>query len=81
MAHIPNRVSIDKRPPQVAERQEFGHYEMDLIQGAGKSDILSLIERKTRYVIFKKLDKGKIAADVEKAVFAALLPYKNRFLQ
>jgi len=78
VAHIPNRVSIDDRPPQIAERQEFGHWEMDLIQGTGKSYFLSLIERKTRYLILKKLDKGKNANDVEKAVFAALFPYKKQ---
>jgi len=77
MAHIPNRVSIKERPPQVDERQEFGHWEMDLIQGAGKANILSLIERKTRYLILKKLDNGKTADDVEKSVFNALFPYKN----
>lgn len=78
VAHIPNRVSIRERPPQIAERKEFGHWEMDLIQGAGKSNILSLIERKTRYLILKKLDNGKLADDVEKTVFAALFPFKKQ---
>ena len=78
VAHIPNRVSIKERPPQVDERQQFGHWEMDLIQGTGKSDILSLIERKTRYLILRKLDKGKNADDVEKMVFKSLFPYKKQ---
>ena len=78
VGRIPNRVSITDRPPQVAERKEFGHWEMDLIQGTGKSYFLSLIERKTRYVILKKLENGKNADDVENAVFTALFPYKKQ---
>ena len=30
--HIPDRVSIRQRPPEVEAREEFGHFEMDLIQ-------------------------------------------------
>jgi IS30 family transposase len=78
VAHIPNRVSIKERPLQVEERTRFGDWEMDLIQGSGKSYILSLIERKTRYLILRKLENGKNAVDVEKTVFAALFPYKNQ---
>jgi IS30 family transposase len=80
VAHIPNRVSIKDRPLNIDQRKEFGHYEMDLIQGTGKSYILSLIERNTRYLILKKLDNGKMADDVENAVFAALIPYKKQTL-
>ncbi len=52
------RTSIDERPPEVETRIEFGHWEMDLILG-GKSTskpvLLTLIERKTRKTIIKKL--------------------------
>ena len=78
VAHIPNRVSIKERPPQVDKRTRFGDWEMDLIQGSGKSYILSLIERKTRYLILRKLENGKNAVDVEKTVFATLFPYKKQ---
>ena len=77
-SHIPNRVSIKDRPQHIEERQEFGHWEMDLIEGAGKSDMLSLIERKTRYLILKKLENGKFADDTEKAVYSSLFPYKKK---
>ena len=78
LAHIPSRVSIKERPPQVDERTRFGNWEMDLIQGSGKSYILSLIERKTRYLILRKLENGKNALYVEKTVFATLFPYKKQ---
>ncbi len=30
--NIPDRVSIKERPPEIEKREEFGHFEMDLIQ-------------------------------------------------
>ena len=43
--------SIEKRPPEINERNEVGHWEMDLVVGAkgGKKALLVLTERKTRY--------------------------------
>lgn len=47
----PMKESIENRPPEIEERQEFGHWEMDTVYGtqAGKSTcLLVLTERKTR---------------------------------
>ena len=43
--------SIEKRPAEVNNRNEAGHWEMDLVIGAkgGKKVLLVLTERKTRY--------------------------------
>ena len=43
--------SIEKRPPEINERNEVGHWEMDLVVGAkgSKKVLLVLTERKTRY--------------------------------
>jgi IS30 family transposase len=76
VGHIPNRVSIHYRPPQVESREEFGHWEMDLIESADRKEyILTLVERKTRFLEMIKLPRGKQAKDVAKAVFLCLLPY------
>jgi IS30 family transposase len=49
------------RPEIVLTNQEFGHYEIDLIIGAeGKGAILTLVERKTKFLFMEKL-KGKNA--------------------
>ena len=77
VGHIPNRISIHQRPPQVSEREVFGHWEMDLITGDGKQDILTLVERKSRFMLMKKLKNGKNADDVKNAVFSLLFPYKK----
>ncbi len=49
--------SIEKRPPEIEEREEFGHWEMDSVlgkRGKTKSTLLTLTERKsTREIIFK----------------------------
>ena len=48
---------ISERPPEVETREEAGHWEMDTVMGKHASHhcILSLVERKTGYVIIGKL--------------------------
>ena len=43
--------SIEKRPKEIEDRQDFGHWEMDTVvgkQGVSKKSLLVLTERKTR---------------------------------
>jgi IS30 family transposase len=57
------RMSIESRPEHVERREQFGHWEMDLIVGptAGSNTaLLTLVERKTRHLISHKLaDKSQ----------------------
>ena len=48
---IDGRIMIDKRPPRVEKRKEFGHFEGDFIESGrdGKGSLLVLVERTTRY--------------------------------
>jgi IS30 family transposase len=57
-SNIPDRVSIHQRPEAINGRTEAGHYEGDLVfqQGNGSQNILTVVERKSRMVIFKKND-------------------------
>jgi IS30 family transposase len=65
------------RPEIVLTNQEFGHYEIDLIIGAeGKGAILTLVERKTKFLFMEKL-KGKNAKELAKSMVNILIPYKN----
>jgi IS30 family transposase len=74
---IKNKKSIDNRPEIVLTNQEFGHYEIDLIIGAeGKGAILTIVERKTKFLFMEKL-KGKNAKELAKSMVNKLLPYKN----
>ena len=62
--------SIEKRPEEIGQREEFGHWEMDSVigkRGVSKNVLLVLTERKTRdEIIFKLPDH------TDEAVIAAL---------
>ena len=49
---------IEQRPPQAHSRQEFGHWEMDLLMGPARGSgaaLLTVVERKYRHVLIRKL--------------------------
>ena len=56
--HPARRKSIEKRPEEVEDRSVFGHWEIDLVVGgkdAAKPVLMTLIERKTRKILIRKL--------------------------
>ena len=57
---IPNMKSIHERPKSIESRNDFGHWEGDLIIGKDhKSAIGTLVERSSRYTIIVDLKNGK----------------------
>jgi len=60
---IPNRVSIDQRPPIVETNTELGHWEADTVVGKGHNGVLlTLVERRTKYVLIVKLASKRARA-------------------
>ncbi len=62
--------SIDDRPREIASREVYGHWEIDLVvsgKGQGSTALLTLIERKTRKLIIRKI-KDKTQASVLRAI-------------
>lgn len=70
---ITNTVSISERPSSADDRAVPGHWEGDLIFGTNNSQIATLVERHTRYVMMAKVD-GK---DTE-TVINALIKHAHK---
>jgi IS30 family transposase len=71
---IPGRVSISERPQAVADRDRFGDWEGDTLEGAkGGGAIASHVERKSRYLVAAKLT-NKAAETMTTASTRAFLP-------
>lgn len=76
--NIPNRRSIRERPDD-ADGSRFGDFEMDTIIGDKQSEaILTITERKTNFIMIKKLPHGRNSQQVSKEVISLLLPYMYR---
>ena len=78
---IPNRVSIDLRPPVVETNSELGHWEADTVIGKGhQGALLTLVERRTKYVLIVKLVSKQaraLAGAATKALRRSGLPVKT----
>ena len=69
---IKDMQSIHIRPPEVQDRIIPGHWEGDLVKGAGnRSSVGTLVERTTRFVVLAKIDDAGTVSVVDS--FSAVL--------
>ena len=61
---------ISERPPEVEERCELGHWEIDTVMGTehGRNSVLTLVERATGYTVMGKLERHCAADAVVRCV-------------
>lgn len=65
---IPDAVSIRERPSEVEDRAVPGHWEGDLLAGGGGSQIATLVERRSRFVLLARIGSTKRTDDVVAAL-------------
>ena len=70
---ITNAVSIRERPASVEDRALPGHWEGDLIMGSNNSQIATLVERHTRYVMLVR-----VPSKDTKTVINALIKHAHK---
>jgi transposase, IS30 family len=74
-SNIPDRVSIHQRPEVINQREEFGHWEGDTVEGRGHKDgVHTEVERVSRLIKGKKVKAidSQSALDAQQKIFAPL---------
>lgn len=80
--HIKDMVVISDRPANIEDRAVPGHWESDLIVGAGgKSAIVTLVERQTRYVMLARIGRDKTSDHVCAAIAQRIQELPDHLMQ
>lgn len=73
---IPPALAIENRPERIGKREEFGHWEGDLMifrRDLGKANIATIIERQTRYTLLLR-NPDRRARPLADAIITSLQP-------
>ena len=77
---IPRRIDISQRPKIVEEKTRIGDWEVDTIVGSGgKSVILSMVDRATKFVILCKVEDRK-AESIKRAMIQRFYSIRTQVL-
>jgi IS30 family transposase len=74
-SHIPDRVSIEKRPIEIAQRKTFGHFEADTMgrpKSASQQTLAVMRERLSRKIFGIKVERLKYTIEGFKKIIADL---------
>lgn len=77
---LAGKLMINDRPAEINSRSSIGHWEGDTVIGSDRHHcIVTLVERKTGFVIIKKIH-ARTSAEVNKACIAAILEHGRKFI-
>jgi len=67
---LQGKKGLEERPDGANSRKEKGHFEIDLVHGNGSTDcILTLVDRKTRFTMIRKLPNKTMAVVSEALIY------------
>lgn len=76
---LPGKRMIDERPEEANNRSRIGHWEGDTVMGNDRRNcIVTLVERKTGFVIIKKI-KARTVENVNKVCISAIKENDRKF--
>jgi IS30 family transposase len=58
---LAGKTMINERPQQANDRSEIGHWEIDTVHGKGKEGIVTIVDRKTGYVMIGQINARTVA--------------------
>jgi IS30 family transposase len=76
---IQNRISIHERNENINNRRNYHHWEADLVHfGKEKQNLITAIERKSRFLLIVNNPDGKNAVSVAKRLREKIAPFKPK---
>ena len=69
---------LSERPAAVETRRQFGHWEIDTVLGSGSACVVTLVERKTGYLLVGKM-RSRSTAELNRATFTLISRYPEAF--
>ena len=69
---------ISERPAAVETRRESGHWEIDTVMGSTRACVVTLVERKSGYLLVGKM-RARTTAELNRATFALMCRHPGQF--
>ena len=76
--HLAGKRHISERPRTVETRRQSGHWEIDTVMGSTSDCVVTLVERKSGYLLVGKM-RARTTAELNRATFALMCRHPERF--